>query len=419
MNKNIKVPVSKDGIAPKEDPAVPVEGAEQKKEESTKPTDPTEPTPPSEPTPTEELVSIDGAEYKVDKDGNALKDDGSVFMTKEELDKLESGDDGEGDDSDDPEIEVSIDDIEKASGIELKDKEGKKIQFPFTLEGLAQREKMIKDVSLNQGKNLAIEEYFKANPDLYKAHIYKQKKGTLEGFTNQPYYKTIQVDKDNEQQLKQLVIEAEIRRGKSPEAAKRYAEYCKAENILDEEGLNAHKLLIELEEKEEKSYTSNIEQTRKAQLEQEKKYYGTYYDESGKEVIVDTPGSIYNKVVTKGQFGNLVIPQEGIPIKTKEGNITRISRRQIFDYVATPVEGDKFNRSQAQIDLDTKFGDIDYKLRQYMMNLTGNDLSVFLERQMLESKSKNIKRTLKTSSTSSNADISKETGKRVLKVPVK
>lgn len=348
---------------------------------------------------TTEVVEIDGNEYSIDEKGNALDKDGKVYMSKEELDALDTDEsdsnesDSSSEDNEGDEVEVSSKDISKLSGIILKDNDGNELEFDLTPEGLAKREKMIKEMTLKEGTNAALNSFFKNNPDLYKAYIHKQKTGSLEGFSSQPFYKSMQLNKDDEQQMTQLIVEAELKRGRTPEQAKKYAQFAKVENQLDVEGEAAHKYLTELEDKEFNSYEETKTNAKKQQIEYESKFYGNYYDENNKEVIVDTPGSIYNKIVTQGKFGNLVIPEDGITVK-RDNREVKLNRRQLFDYVATPI--DNQGRSQAQIDMDNKLQNPDYLLQQYMQNLTGNNLDVFIKRAILEEKGKRIKARFKT-----------------------
>lgn len=356
-----------------------------------------------------EAVVIDDKEYNLDEEGNAVLEDGSVFKTKEELEALENAD------TDEDKIDVSIVDLETLSGIEIKDSDGNKVDFEFTLDGLAKREQAIKQLGLKEGVNTAITDFFNANPDLYKAYLYKSKKGTLEGFSNEPFYKSIQVDTENEDQLMNFVIEAEIKKGSSPDRAKSIANFFKAENKLEEEGAEAHKYLVSLEEKEFNEFEKTRTENEQRELENQKKYYGTYFDENGKEVVVDAPGSVYDKVVKKGQFGNFVIPQDGVKVKSTDGKTTTLSRKQIFDYISRPVTKEGY--TQAQLDDMKRLSNMDTLLYQYMMNLTGSNINQLLERRVLEEKSKVIKKRLQTKSTSDSKP-NTSTSKHI-KVPVK
>jgi hypothetical protein len=362
------------------------------------------------------VVSIDDKDYSIDKDGNALNEDGSVFMSKDELDAL-SNSDNDTDKGANDNLDVTIEDLEKLSGVILKDKDGNKLSFDMSLEGLAKREKHVKDHGFNEGVNTALKEFFNNNVDLYKAYIHKQKTGSLEGFSAKSIYSDVSLQGASEEQLMNLVIDAETRAGKNPDEAKRYAKFLKVENALEDAANKSLEFLKSQENKEFEAYEQTKQDEVKKQIEFDKKYYGTYYDETGKEVIVDTPDSIYNKIVTKGQFGNYVIPEDGITVKSKDKEI-KLSRKDIFNYISTPVTND--GKSKADLDLDNLFANVDFRLRFYMMNLTGNDLSVFLNREVLKQKSSTIKRKLSTGVPSNtNVVNDNNASKKVLKLPVK
>ena len=346
----------------------------------------------------EQSVEIDGTDYKLDENGNALDKDGNVFKTKEQLEELEENGGGAGD-----EDEVSIKDIEKASGITITGEDGKEVEYDMTVEGLAKREKDIKQLGIKEGSTAAINNFFKSNPDLYKAYMYKSQKGSLDGFSNTPYYQSIELDKNNEDQLFNFIIEAETKRGKTPERAKAYAEFIKNNNELAEYGEESFNYLKDLEQKEFESFEQDRIEKQKEQAKKEVEFYGTYYDESGKEVVANVENSVYDKIVNKGSVGKFAIPEEGISIKTDKGQ-KKLSRKDIFDYISKPVEN---GNTQAIIDEYKNLQNMDTLLMRYISNLTGNDFSSLIEREMLKQKNKNIKKRLTTKPTN-NGSGSKE-----------
>ncbi|KAF5080378.1 hypothetical protein DSECCO2_120200 [anaerobic digester metagenome] len=329
-----------------------------------------------------QTILIDDKEYKYDANGNALNDDGTIYMTKEQITELETAG------------EVNIADLEKLSGIEIFDENGQKIQYDLTLESLAKRESDIKKLGYIEASKTVLDNFFASNPDIHKLYIQKQNYGTLENVTPEPVYSNLQLDITNEAQLKNIIIAAEVKKGKTNESAKRYAEYCKAENTLVEESKAAHTYLISDEQAQFKQAEDRRVNERKLAIEQDSKIYGTYYDDNGKEIITNTPGSIYHKIVTEGKFGNFVIPMEGIKITKPDGTTITLNRRQVFDYVATPVLNGK---TQAELDEAARLNNIDYRLQRYMLNLTGNKMDTLIERAALEQRNNQIKKTLSTS----------------------
>jgi len=359
-------------------------------------------------------IEIDGNDYKLDENGNAVNENGEVFKTKEELDKLEESNGGD----DKGESDVTIEDIQKASGIEVYGEDGKPLSYDLTVEGLAKREKDIKDLGIKEGTNQAIDNFFKSNPDLYKAYMYKSQKGSLEGFSNTPYYQSIELDTNNEEQLYNFVVDAEVKRGRTPERAKAYADFVKNNNELEDVGKESYDYLSDLEKNEFTKFEEDNKKARQQQIQKEIEFYGTYYDENGKEVVADVENSVYDKVVNKGQIGKFNIPQEGVSLKTKDGT-QKLTRKQVFDYISKPVKG---SYTQAMLDEQKNISDVDTVLMRYLSNLTGNDFSSLVEREVLKSKNKNIKRRLSTkpaSNTSSSRKGDSAKGGEQIIVPVK
>lgn len=346
---------------------------------------------------TNQTIVIDDKEYKYDTNGNALNADGTIYMTKEQITELESS------------SEVSIVDLEKLSGIEVLDETGKKIEYDFTLESLAKRESDIKKLGYIEASKTVLDNFFASNPDIHKLYVQKQNNGTLDNVTPEPVYSTMQLDETNEAQLKNIIIASEVKKGKSAESAKRYAEYCKAENILVEEGKTAHGYLVADEQAQFQKFETSKAEQRKAAIDYDSKIYGTYYDDKGKEIVTNTPGSMYHKIVTEGKFGNFIIPMEGLKVTKPDGTVVTLNRRQVFDYVATPVQNGK---TQAELDEAARLNNIDYRLQRYMLNLTGNKMDGLIERTALEQKSNQIKKTLSTSK--STVKIPGSTSKRVV-----
>ncbi len=411
----IKTPVTDTGIddegkAPENTGDAPVE---TKPKTDDAPDDKPDDTPPK--TETEEVIVVDDVEYTLNENGDALDKDGNVFKTKEELEELEKG----GEDDDDPTggktEDVSIEDIEKLSGIEIH-KDGKKVDYDISIEGLAKREQDIKEKFIKEGQTAAINEFFNTNPDLYKAYLYKSKKGSLDGFSNEPFYQSVKLDQDNEEQLFNFIVDAEVKKGSTPDRAKSIAKFFKAENKLQEEGESAYNYLVNLEKSESEGFKKQEQKQIQERIKREKEFFGTYFDETGKEIIVNVENSVYDKIVKKGKFGNFAIPESGLKVKNKDGTIATLSRKEVYDYVSKPVSKEGY--TQAQVDEMNRMGNMDSMLYQYLLNMTNNDINQFIQRKILEEKGKTIKKRLSTKSTASQPHSrSQDTGKKI-KLPV-
>lgn len=359
-----------------------------------------------------ELILVDNKEYKLDKYGNALKDDGSIFMSKEELDKLEKVDVKSEDESNEGST-LNVEDIEKYSGIELFDKEGNKIIYENTVEGIAKREADIKEHFLNEGKTSSINEFMENNPDIYRMVSYKDKHGTLEGYKEGIDYSKVVLDKTNEQQLSDIIIEAQLKKGDSIDRAKKILGYIKADGKLFEEAEESQQFLIDIDQKEK--ITERNEQQKKIndQIKQVENYYGFTYNEKGEEVPLNIEGSVYDTIINKGQVDDLVIPTDGIKVKS-DGKVKNHSRKDILRYISTVVDN---GFSQAQIDEQKRLSNSNKRLKQYIYNLTGGDISSLVNVAKKRDRVKDIKARLTTkqsSSHTSNASTTKQ-----VKLPIR
>jgi hypothetical protein len=379
-----------------------------------------------EPTPTPEegdqkdtieSIEIDGKDYSLNENGDAIDSEGKVVMSKADIEQHSKSPKGEEEDAsegdpkgDEEEAEVSIADIQKVSGIELYDNEGKPVEYEMTVEGLAKREKDIKDTFLKQGQETALQEFFNSNPDLYNALLFKQKNGSLEGFVNKGRYADTEFKDKDEDFLYNTIVEAEIKRGRSPEQAKRIANYSKNDGKLKDDGKDAYDYLVDLDKKEEEQIKLKQDQEYAERLDRYKNHYGLYYDEKGKEVVVDNEGSVYNKVVTKGEIKGLTIPLEGLKVKRSDGTVKTYSRRDIFNYVAMAADP-KTGMTQAQLDEANKLSNVDELLFRYLYNLTGGKMEQLVERKVLEGTAKRIKikrKDVQTGKASDNTKKSKQ-----------
>jgi len=319
-------------------------------------------------TPTELVITVDDKDttYQLDKDGNATLD-GKIVYTKDQLTALEKGDQGE---------DVTIDLLEKTSGIEILDETGKKVTYELTLEGLAKRESDIKALGLREGQSVAIEKFFESNPDLYDAYVYKQTYGTFEGFTDHVDYSKISLTADNLDKAYDIIIKAELEKGNSPAKAKRFAELSKADETLLVDGGEALKYLTDNQVKLQSSKQAEKQAAIQAEIEAENKYYGVAYEDNGKEVVLDVKDSIYDIVVKTGKIGELNIPVEGLKVKAKDGKIINATRKQIFDYISVPVkEHNGVYYTQAQLDDIARTNNKSELVLRYIENLLGNDIS--------------------------------------------
>ena len=359
-------------------------------------------------------VEIDGETYTIDENGNALKD-GNIIYTKEQLDEM-SETDNEIDDSEDDSV-VTINDIAKLSGINLVDDDGNPIEYEWSEEGLAKREADVYTLGKQEGFKDGFTQYLNENPDIAAIIEYKNRFGTIEGYSNTVDYSKMSLP-ESEDELMALIYAAEIQRGNPPERAKKIAEFAKANNDLANDAKLSLDYLKKNQEQEIKNRQQQIAIQEQQERQQEIAFYGVDYI-NGKEIVVpEAKGSLYDCIVNKGTLKNYQIPIEGITIKTENG-IKKMSRKEVFDYLSKPVkEIDGVYYTQAQLDEISKINDPQEYALRCIANLNGG-ISNLVEKKIAEKEIKRL-RSLKENKDRAKGKVTKKTetntGKIVLPI---
>lgn len=310
-------------------------------------------------------IEIDGVLYSIDENGNAVDDSGNIKFTKNQIDAMEENDPNKLEDPDN-----YIDAISKASGIVIKDKEGKVVKYDATIEGFAKREADVKALGEQEGFAKGFNEFLNSNPDIASIIEYKRRFGTIEGYSKNVDYSKVEI-KDDDSLLEDLIYKAEIQKGTSPERAKRIVEFAKANNSLKDDATESLNWLRKNQENEIRAIQEKREAEYKAELEKEIKFYGVSYENDGTVKVYNAPGSLYDLVVEKGQIGEYNLPKEGLKIQTESGE-KLISRTELFDYFCRPVtEINGMVYSQAQVDEINRLSNPAELAMRFIMNLTG------------------------------------------------
>lgn len=331
-------------------------------------------------------VIVDDETLYVAADGNVVDKEGNIKYDKNQFNELRSQSDV-----------IDADLIQQHSGIELLDETGKPIKFDNTVQGIAKREALIKERFYTQGKQEAISEFFNNNPVIKDVYKHYSETGKVEGYKPKVNYASITVDENNEDQLVAIISEAELKKENSPEKIKKLIEFYKANNELYQEATDALKYLDTKQKTEDANKTKLEHEATQKQIQTNREYYGYYYDENDKPVILNNEGSIYNKVVTKGQVGNFKIPEAGIEIKNNDGTIKTYTRQDIFNYIALAADDNGY--SKAMIDEMNNTKDTDKLLSRYLYNLLGGNLESLIPSTMAN---KEVKRVVKFRSNKSN-----------------
>lgn len=352
---------------------------------------------------TGDIVIIDDGEgqkeYVIDDNGNATLNDEIVF-TKEQL--LESENDSNNDDLDKEDIHTLISQI---SGLDLKDNDGNPVSFKPGIEGLAERETYIKNLFYNKGLSEAVTKIFDENPDIEEMYSYKQKHGSLEGYSRQMDYNSFEINNDTStDDLKNIIRQHLSILGNDSKTIEKLIKLSENEETLLNDASESLTKLKELQAEfiaTEKAKSKQLELDAIAEYEN---YYGVSYDKQGKLIDKNVENSIYDKIVKKGKIGNIFIPTDGIMYSKPDGTKQSMNRIEVFNYFYKPVkqvQGQYY--TQAQLDESNRLNDTDNFLIQGIKNLTGNDISSLEKTMQNIIRIKDAKKLIKTINKNNNS----------------
>lgn len=319
-------------------------------------------------TPTKIVLTTDDGdiEYDLDADGNAVKD-GEIIYTKAQLDEFAAAETQE------ETIDVSA--ISAISGLTPVNADGTPKQYEMTVEGLAQRDADIAEIARHQAESEAINNFFRTNPDIYQAALYKQTYGSLEGFANHVDWTTMTLEDKSDDQLEAVIRSAEKRKGTSDAQIERIIRFSKADKVLAETAKESLDYLAANQKREIEEATARQEAQWKAEQDELDKAYGITYDDHGKAKVLNVPDSLYDKIVNKGTIGGLTIPTAGVK-RTVNGKEQILTRKDLVKYLTAPVVeiGDSLY-TQAQKDVFDMLADNETFAMVALRNLLGADIS--------------------------------------------
>lgn len=308
-------------------------------------------------------------EYELNENGDAVKD-GEVVYTKAQLDAMEAGE---------QEDEITVADIAKISGINPLNSDGSVKEYEMTVESLAQREADIVDIARRQGHQEAIDNFFKANPDIYQAAVYKQTYGSLEGFANHIDWTTMSLDGKSEAQLEAIIRSAEKRKGSSDNQIDRIVRFSKADQVLAEVAKESLEYLAASQKAEIEAAEAERDREYQEAQAQLDRAYGITYDENGRAKVLNIEGSLYDKVVNKGTIAGLQIPTSGVKRKIN-GKEEILTRKDLVRYLTEPVvEVNGSYYTQAQRDVLSMLSDDEMFAAIAIRNLLGADVNQLAE----------------------------------------
>lgn len=292
---------------------------------------------------------LDDKIYTVDENGNVIDDKGAIFKeAKDVADWIKSFNVDDTNEND-----ITIDNIIKAVGTEIVDDDEKPIQFENTANGIKSYIDAVVEVSKNDVAEAAINTLFTQYPFVKDAiNYYKANGNSLEGFNEIVDRSDVTLDKDNEEQQKEIIRTAWKERGAKGDV-EGYIDYLKSSGSL---ATIAEDELNNLKQYDADRKAKLAEEAKKAQ-DEEIHYYQDYWN--GVKEVIDSR-----------KIANYQIPES--IIINRNGQKLTVTPNDFFNYL---YRVDKEGFSQYQRDLaaqDQNARRDDEILRAYLTFVGGN-----------------------------------------------
>lgn len=362
-----------------------------------------------------ESVEIDGNTYKLDDKGNALSEDGEIFMSKKDIDKLSEIPEG-----------IGIKDIIKSVNVDISDRDGNPVEYEDTPEGVA---KYINDVISQsiQAKAMEVDSnLINEFPVLGSVVDYlRHNNGSLDGFSEYTDYSSVSIDDKNESQLDNLILTARMAKGDSKEEAERYLRYVADDNKKVEDAKSSLKYLQTKQSSEKAAYDEAIANQQREERERAENYWGLSFDASGNAIPNKSTDSIYHKIINDGKLsvdGKEVALPENIKVRDGNGSIHNYSKEDFFDYMyrVHPIKldtGEVTYLTRYQLDTFAKNSKrtVDNDIFDAFLTFTGGDNSQLIEKQIEEERVRRIRKL--TSGKVKRVSSAPGSGTRKIKLP--
>ena len=291
-----------------------------------------------------DTVNVDGVNYTIDAEGNAIAADGTVFRTATELAELIAQNGSE------PSV---LNQLQTRFGSDFKDENGNPIVFDDNEEGIAAYVETVVQSRVKEAQAAAINNLFETYPQVEQVINHLKLNGTLDDFVEIPDRSQITVSKDNEEQQATFIREEWKLSGKKGDVNK-FIDYCKNAGIL-------YDTAVESKEAVDSIYESRLAE-QKAQVEAKE---AAAADE--KEAYWDN----VEKTISKGELLGYSIPEQ---IQcNKDGKKVMLSRKDFLKYVSTPVDSEgntAYMLDEAKVDSDARMQD---DLLKAFLRFTGGD----------------------------------------------
>lgn len=278
-----------------------------------------------------DTVNVDGVDYTIDANGNAVDADGTVFRTAAELAELITQNGSE------PSV---LDQLQTRFGSDFKDEDGNPIVFDNNAEGIAAYVDTVVQSRIVEAQTAALNNLFETYPQVEQVINHLKLNGTLEDFVEIPDRSSITVSKDNEEQQATFIREEWKLSGKKGDVNK-FIDYCKNAGILYDTAVESKEAVDSIYESRLAEQKAQVEAKEAAAAAEEKAYWDNV-----------------EKTISKGELLGYSIPEQ---IQcNKDGKKVMLSRKDFLKYVSTPVDSEgntAYMLDEAKVDSNARMQD--------------------------------------------------------------
>lgn len=291
-----------------------------------------------------DTINVDGVDYTIDAEGNAVAADGTVFRTATELAELIAQNGSE------PSV---LNQLQTRFGSDFKDENGNPIVFDDNEEGIAAYVETVVQSRVKEAQTAAINNLFETYPQVEQVINHLKLNDTLDDFVEIPDRSQITVSKDNEEQQATFIREEWKLSGKKGDVNK-FIDYCKNVGILYDTAVESKEAVDSIYESRLAEQKAQVEAKEAAAAAEEKAYWDNV-----------------EKTISKGELLGYSIPEQ---IQcNKDGKKVTLSRKDFLKYVSTPVDSEgntAYMLDEAKVDSDARMQD---DLLKAFLRFTGGD----------------------------------------------
>lgn len=291
-----------------------------------------------------DTINVDGVDYTIDAEGNAIAADGTVFRTAAELAELIAQNGSE------PSV---LNQLQTRFGSDFKDENGNPIVFDDNEEGIAAYVETVVQSRVKEAQTAAINNLFETYPQVEQVINHLKLNGTLDDFVEIPDRSQITVSKDNEEQQAAFIREEWKLSGKKGDVNK-FIDYCKNAGILYDTAVESKEAVDSIYESRLAEQKAQVEAKEAAAAAEEKAYWDNV-----------------EKTISKGELLGYSIPEQ---IQcNKDGKKVMLNRKDFLKYVSTPVDSEgntAYMLDEAKVDSDARMQD---DLLKAFLRFTGGD----------------------------------------------